>query len=293
MFDGFETRLVTGEGAEIFVRTRGTGAPLLLLHGYPQTGAMWAGIADALAQHFSVVVADLRGYGQSSAPASQGGVGYSKRVMAADMVAAMQALGHQRFNVAGHDRGARVAYRLALDSPERVDRLAVIDIVPTVAVWEAMDAKAAMKTYHWPFLAQPFPMPETLIAADPDAYLDHTIASWTASGTLDGFDLRALEAYRASFRQPIRTHAACEDYRAGWAIDCLLDTADRSAGRRIQAPTLALWGSSGIPATGSSPLDIWREWCVDVEGGPIKGGHFLVEEAPAEALAALLAFFSR
>lgn len=293
MFEGFESRHVEGAGADIFVRTRGTGAPMLLLHGYPETSAMWAGIADQLAQQFSLVIADLRGYGRSSAPDSREGEGYSKRVMASDMAAVMTALGHERFRVAGHDRGARVAYRLALDSPARVERLAVIDIVPTLEVWEAMDAAAAMKTYHWQFLAQPYPLPEHLIAADPDGYLDHTIASWTATGTLDAFDPAALAEYRASFRQPERTHAACEDYRAGWAIDRLLDAEDRAAGRRIQAPTLALWGTGGLPAAGPSPLEVWRKWCVSVQGHPIEGGHFLVEEAPAGTLAALLDFFGR
>lgn len=293
MFEGFEDRRIAGDGAEIFCRVGGSGAPLLLLHGYPQTGAMWAGIAAELARHFTVVVPDLRGYGRSSVPASRGGEAYSKRAMGADMVAVMAALGHDRFDVAGHDRGARVAYRLAFDHPGSVERLAVLDIVPTAEMWDAMDAAAAMQTYHWAFLAQPFPMPETLIAADPVAYLDHTLASWTKTKSLAAFSEAALAEYRAFYRQPERIHAVCEDYRAGWFIDRGLDAADRAAGRRIAAPTLVLWGSAGIPAAGRSPLDIWQAWCVTVEGRAAEGGHFIVEEARDETLSALLEFFRR
>lgn len=294
MFEGFETTTLAGDGADIFCRIGGKGPPLLLLHGYPQTGAMWAGIAPRLAEGFTVVVPDLRGYGRSSMPAGDAEHRtYSKRQMARDMVAIMGGLGHRRFHVAGHDRGARVAYRLAFDSPERVERLAVLDIVPVAEVWEGMDAKAAIKTYHWPFLAQPHPLPETLIAADPVYYLDHTIASWTKAKTLEAFDAAALAEYRGSFDRPEAIHAACEDYRAGATIDWQLDREDREAGRRIAAPTLALWGGAGFPGGGDDPLDVWRRWCEEVSGRAIDSGHFIVEEAADETLAALLEFFRK
>ncbi|WP_322184721.1 alpha/beta hydrolase [Fulvimarina sp. 2208YS6-2-32] len=292
MFDAFETRTIEVPGARIFVRVKGEGPPLLLLHGYPQTGAMWAGLAPRLAERFMVVVPDLRGYGRSSAPDNDAdNLAYSKRAMAADMIAVMNALGHDSFQVAGHDRGARVAYRMAFDHPDAVERLAVLDIVPVAEVWERMDAKAAMKTYHWTFLAQPAPMPETLIMADPVYYLDHTIASWTKAKDLSAFAPEALEDYRRSFERPGAVHAACNDYRAGATIDWALDRADRAAGNRIACPTLVLWGADGIPAAGEDPATIWSNWCVAVEGGPLEAGHFIVEEAPEETYRALASFF--
>ncbi len=296
LYPGFEARTVETDGAQIFLRTGGSGPPLLLVHGYPQTHVTWYKVAPALADHFTLVIPDLRGYGQSSVPASDPDhVAYSKRAMANDMVAVMAALGYERFHLAGHDRGARVSYRLALDHPERVEKLAVLDIVTTLDTWEAMDAKAAIKTYHWPFLAQPEPLPETLIAADPVYYLDHTLASWTKALSLDVFDPRALDHYRALFSQPERVHACCEDYRAGWTCDKAADETDRASGKRIVAPVLAIWGETGIPADvsggGPNPLDIWRNWADDVRGGSIDSGHFLAEENPEAAVKELLAFF--
>ncbi|RFC63558.1 alpha/beta hydrolase [Fulvimarina endophytica] len=292
MFEGFETRLIEGAGAEIFVRRKGEGPPLLLLHGYPQTGAMWAGLAPRLAECFEVIVPDLRGYGASSAPPNDPrNHAYSKRVMAEDMVAMMRTLGHERFQVAGHDRGGRVAYRMALDHPEVVERLAVLDIVPVAEVWERMNAKEALKTYHWPFLAQPEPIPETLIMADPVFYLDATMASWTKARDLSAFAPEALADYRASFRRRERVHAACCDYRAGATIDWELDRADRAAGRLIECPTLVLWGEDGIPSTGEDLLSIWSHWCERVEGEALVAGHFIVEENPGETWRALSTFF--
>ncbi|WP_182086185.1 alpha/beta hydrolase [Aureimonas sp. ME7] len=293
MFDGFETRVVAGEGAEIFCRIKGSGPPLLLLHGYPQTGAMWAGLAARLAEEFQVVVPDLRGYGQSSAPESKGGEAYAKRVMAADMVAVMKALGHERFALSGHDRGGRVAYRLAFDHPDVVERVALLDIVPTVEMWERMGAAEALSSYHWQFLAQPNPMPERLIGADPVFYLDHTLASWTANQSMAPFASEALAEYRRSFSRLPAVHGACEDYRAGATIDRRHDEEDRDAGRRIECPVLVLWGSKGTPASHGDVLDIWRRYASDVSGEEIEGGHFLVEEAPEETLAALKRFFAR
>ena len=290
-FAGFSTHdLALGE-ATIHARVGGSGPPLLLLHGYPQSHRMWARVAPTLAERFRVVVPDLRGYGLSSAPPSHKGERYSKRVMAKDAVALMAALGHSRFAVAGHDRGGRVAYRLALDHPEVVSKIAVLDIVPTAEMWAGMDAARAMQVYHWMFLAQPTPLPETLISAAPEVYLDHTLASWTASRSLASFTPEALAAYRAAFREPARVHAMCEDYRAGATLDRALDEADQAAGRKIAAPLLALWGGTGIPARGESPLEVWRRWAITVSGQAISGGHFLPEEAPQATTEALAAFF--
>jgi haloacetate dehalogenase len=292
LYLGFEARTVETDGARIFLRTGGKGPPLLLVHGYPQTHVIWHKVALALAEHFTLVIPDLRGYGQSSVPDSDPEhFAYSKRAMANDMVAVMAALGHERFDVAGHDRGGRVGYRLALDHPGCVDKLAVLDIVPTHTMWHDLTATSAMKTYHWMFLAQPEPFPETLIGARPMYYLDHTIASWTKTQSLDAFDPRALEHYRAFFSEPDRIHATCEDYRAGQTYDLAADEADVAAGKRIACPLLALWGAAGIPAGGLSPLDIWRNWADDVRGGAIDSGHFLAEENPEATAKDLLAFF--
>ncbi|WP_062228300.1 alpha/beta fold hydrolase [Aureimonas frigidaquae] len=291
MFEGFTAHSLQGDGAAIHARIGGDGPPLLLIHGYPQTGAMWNRVATRLAERFTVVVPDLRGYGQSDAPESKGGAAYSKRAMAADMRAVMQGLGHERFGVAGHDRGGRVAYRLALDHPDCVSALALLDILPTIEVWERMDAAEALKTYHWLFLAQPNPMPERLIGADPIFYLDTTLASWTRGITLSPFDSEALAEYRRSFVRPEHIHAACEDYRAGASVDREHDAQDRQAGRRIEAPTLVLWGEDGSPATAGDVLSVWRPWCASVEGTAIPSGHFLAEEAPDAVTSALGDFF--
>jgi haloacetate dehalogenase len=290
-FAGFAAQEFALGEATIFARIGGSGPPLLLLHGYPQSHRMWARVATLLADKFTLVAPDLRGYGASSAPESRDGERYTKRVMAKDVIAVMAALGHERFAVAGHDRGGRVAYRLALDHPDRVTKIAVLDIVPTGEMWAGMDAGRAMAVYHWMFLAQPAPLPETLIDAAPLAYLNHTLASWTGDKSLAPFAPEALDAYRAAFREPARVHAMCEDYRAGATIDRALDDSDRAAGRRIEAPLLALWGTKGIPAKGEAPLDVWRRWAHDVAGEGIESGHFLPEEAPDATAAALAKFF--
>lgn len=291
MFEGFEERRVEGEGAELLFRIKGAGSPLLLLHGFPQTGAMWAGLAARLAERFTVAVPDLRGYGRSSRPPSAQGRGYTKRAMAADMRAAMARLGFDAFAVGGHDRGGRVAYRLALDSPEVVTRIAVLDIVPTVEVWGAMDAAAAQSGYHWAFLARPEPLPERLVGADPVFYLNTTLASWTKGRDLAAFAPDALAEYRAAFAAPGAVHAACEDYRAGAGLDREHDETDRRAGRRIRAPLLALWGADGSPVGRMDMEAVWRRWADDVVGVEVPGGHFVAEEAPEETLAALVRFF--
>jgi len=297
LFAGFEARTFDTGEAEIFARIGGSGLPLLLLHGYPQCHVMWHRIAPALAECFTCVIADLRGYGASSVPASGSDhEPYSKRAMARDMVAVMVQLGFETFALAGHDRGGRVGYRLALDHPQRLSRLAVLDIVPTHAMWHDLTVNRAMRVYHWLFLAQPEPLPETLIGAAPDFYLDHTIGSWTKDRSLAAFDPAALDHYRRLFRDPARLHATCEDYRAGQTFDLAADEVDMAAGRRIACPVLALWGNAGIPGdtdgkgNETGPLTIWRKWADRVDGTAIDAGHFICEENPDATLAALLPF---
>jgi haloacetate dehalogenase len=261
----------------------------VLLHGYPQTHAMWHKLAPGLAKSFSLVIPDLRGYGLSAIPGdSPDHFSYSKRAMAQDVCDIMDALGHGQFSVCGHDRGGRVAYRLALDEPGRVSRLAMLDIVPTYDMWHRLTPGLALKTFHWTFLAQPFPWPEKIIRADPIGWLEDIIAAWNASGPV--FSGEALEHYRAFFSQDPRIHATCEDYRAGASYDLRADEEDRAAGRKIGCATLVLWGAAGIPGKSEAPLEIWRHWCTDVRGQAIDCGHFLAEEAPAETFAALLPF---
>lgn len=291
LFPGFATQHVETDAGRFFVRVGGHGAPLLLLHGYPQTHAEWHRVAPRLADRFTVVAMDLRGYGESFVPESHDGSGMSKRAMGGDAVAVMAKLGHGKFRLVGHDRGGRVAYRLAFDQPERLEKVAVIDIIPTASMFRDMGkAKSAMNKYHWLFLAQPEPFPETMIGASARFFLDHTLASWTANKDLSAFAPRALDHYRAAFANPARLHASCEDYRAGAMIDRLQDEDDLKAGRRINVPMLAIWGDSGIPASGISPLDVWREFARDVQGEQIKSGHFVPEENPDACAEALLKF---
>jgi haloacetate dehalogenase len=209
------------------------------------------------------------------------------------MIEIMEKLGHVRFRLAGHDRGGRVAYRLALDHPGRVERLATLDIVPTHAMWHGMDKNLAMKVWHWMFLAQPYPLPEMLIGKAPVEYLDWKMASWTKTKDLSAFDPRALAHYRAFFSDPSRIHATCEDYRAGQTSDLAADERDHAAGNKIACPMLALWGAAGIPSETAGPLKIWREWAANVEGKAIDSGHFLAEENPQATAAALVEFFTR
>lgn len=294
LFPGFERRTFTTRGAEIFARIGGSGAPLVLLHGYPQTHAMWHRMAPELAKHFTLVMLDLRGYGSSSVPAdAPDHFSYSKRAMAQDVCDVMDTLGHRRFLVCGHDRGGRVAYRLALDAQDRVERLAVLDIVPTFDMWHRLTPQLALKTFHWTFLAQPAPWPERMIGVDPLAWLEAKVGDWNGIGGVSVFTPEALAHYRAFFAQPERLHATCEDYRAGASYDLRADEADRAAGKKIGCPVLALWGKVGIPGKTDGPLAIWRTWCDNVEGRAINCGHFLAEEAPDETLAALLPFLNR
>lgn len=292
LFDGFEQRKIALADGEIFALIGGAGPALLLLHGYPQCHVMWHKVAPRLAEDFTLVIADLRGYGASMCPPNDPqNLAYSKRVMAQDMVEVMAALDFPQFMVAGHDRGGRVGYRMALDHPNIVSRLAVLDIIPTHVMWESMRAADAMKVYHWMFLAQPHPLPENLIEGAPRDYQDRTIASWTKNKDLSSIDPEALAAYNAFFEDPVHIHAACNDYRAGQTCDFEHDAADLAAGRKIDCPVLALWGDAGIPAEGASPLDIWRDWARDVSGHAIDSGHFVAEENPKAVSTALCGFF--
>jgi haloacetate dehalogenase len=291
LFPGFAERRIKTAGAEIYLRTGGCGPPLLLLHGYPQAHVCWHKVAGELARQATLVIADLRGYGASSAPPGDAEhATYSKRAMAQDCLAVMRALGHERFIAAGHDRGGRVAYRLALDHPEAVAALIPIDILPTAEVWRRITPERALGSYHWAFLAQPHPLPETLIGKDPVYYLEHTLKSWAGPRDLSPFSPEALAHYRALLRDPARVHAVCEDYRAGAGIDRRLDEADMAAGRKIGCPTLVIWGSDYLGRGNADPLDVWSAWCTNVTGRAVTSGHFLAEENPAGLLEVLVPF---
>ena len=291
MFEGFEHKRIRTSGAEISLVTGGRGAPLLLIHGYPQNHVIWHKVAPRLSERFTLVIPDLRGYGASSKPTTDDKhLTYSKRAMALDMVEVMKALGFDRFNVAGHDRGGRVTYRLALDHPGSVIRLATLDIIPTLEQFERVDRFGARAIYHWYFLAQRAPFPETLIGKDPDYFLDQSMRSWR--GADDAFTPEAMDAYRKAFRDPEVIHATCEDYRAGITCDCEFDAADRSAGRKITTPMLALWGARGRANRGEGILHIWKAWANDVRGEPLECGHFIPEEAPEALIEKFLGFFT-
>ena len=288
LFPGFESRRITGAGADLHAVIGGSGPPLLLLHGYPQTHAMWHRIAPRLAERFTVVCMDLRGYGDSDKPdGGERSINYSKRSMAANAAAAMRALGFTRFMLAGHDRGARVAHRLCLDHPHAVERVAVLDISPTRIMYGNTDKAFASAYYHWFFLIQPFDLPERLIGADPVYYLRKKIGGW--SGGLNLFDPRALAEYERCFRNPATIHASCEDYRAAAGVDLEHDAVDASA--RIACPLLALWGAKGVVNRLFDPIADWGSVATDVQGRALPTGHFLAEEAPEETLAELQGFF--
>jgi haloacetate dehalogenase len=292
MFDGFDTRELETERGTIHARVGGNGPPLLLLHGYPETHLMWHSCAPALAERFTVVATDLSGYGASLRPApAPDHAPHSKRALAVDQVQAMASLGHERFAVAGHDRGGRVAYRMTLDHPDRVSALAVLDIVPTAEVWARADDRLALVYWHWGFLAQPAPLPERLIAGDPDAYFEHHLRSLGLGREPDRYPGPVIAAYRAQLEDAGAVEAICEDYRAGAGIDRQLDEADR--GRQIECPVLVLWGTRGAlqPLYGDV-LAVWRAWARDVRGRGVEASHFLVEDRPDEVADELAAFFS-
>jgi len=293
--DDFTSAEVRTDETTIFVRWSGSGPPLLLLHGFPETHLMWRDVAPRLVRAFTVVCADLRGYGRSGCPDSSPDHGaYVKRAMARDLVVVMDQLGFRHFSVTGHDRGGRVAYRLALDHPDRVSRLAVLDILPTETVWERADERFALGYWPWLLLAQPEPLPERILETCADAIVDNALGEWGSPPAVFPPAIRA--AYVQALREPGHAHAICEEYRAAATIDREHDRADRAAGRRIVCPVLALWSASGPLASwyGAEvgPLALWRAWCEDVQGGAMAGGHFFPEEAPEATAQVLRRFFT-
>jgi haloacetate dehalogenase len=291
LYPGFASHWIDTSIGRMFARSGGEGSPLLLLHGYPQTNVMWHRVAPALARKHTLIIPDLPGYGWSVAPDSgKGHAPYDKRSMGKIMIEVMEKLGHVRFNLAGHDRGARVAYRLAFDHPGRLIKLATLDVIPTYEMWHRMDHTLAVKVWHWLSMAQKYPMPEMMISKNPVEYLDWKMASWTKANSLDAFDPRAMLHYRTFFSDPLRIHATCEDYRAGESTDLAHDEVDHGQKNKIKVPMLVLWGTKGIPDT-QGPLDIWRSWATQVTGKPVESGHFLPEENPDATATALLEFF--
>ena len=291
--DDFEAGEVDTGETTIFVCRAGSGAPVLLLHGFPQTHLMWREVAPALVRDVTVVCADLRGYGRSGCPASAPDhAPYAKRAMARDMVIVMERLGFRRFSVAGHDRGGRVAYRLALDHPDRVDRLAVLDVVPTETVWDRADARFALGFWPWSLLAQPEPLPERVLAAAAEAIVDSALDGWGSPPAVFPSQVRA--AYVQALRDTAHAHAICEEYRAAATLDREHDRTDRANGRRIVCPLLVLWSADGALGTwyrdAGGPMPLWRAWGDDVRGGPLEAGHFFPEEAPEQTTEALRRF---
>ncbi len=289
MLDTFEKTQIDAGGATIRLVKKGDRFPLLLLHGYPQTHLMWHKIAPRLAEEFTVVAPDLRGYGDSSKPEDgPDHSNYSKRAMAQDLVTVMDKLGYQEFFVVGHDRGARVAHRMALDHPQRVKRLAVLDIAPTYKMSMTTDKVLATAYYHWFFLIQPYDLPERLIGSQPEYYLRRCLASWSAD--LAAFVPEALAEYIRCFSNPATIHANCEDYRAAATIDLQHDEADLD--HKVTCPLLVLWSAQGFVGRRYDVLETWRERATNVRGKALPGGHFLPEEAPEETYEALHEFLA-
>ena len=289
MFNDFTTSAIETRGTTIHTLHGGSGPPLLLLHGYPQTHAMWHKTAPHLSEHFTVVAPDLRGYGDSGKPPSDSGHHtYSKRAMAQDQVEVMEALGFRSFHVAGHDRGGRVAHRMALDHPDKVEKLAVLDIVPTHKIFSTVNKEVATGYYHWFFLIQEGGLPETLIGHDPEYYLRAKLGHWSAG--MDGFTEEALAEYIRCFRDPATIHASCEDYRAAASIDLEHDESDMD--RKVACPMLVLWGDRGLMERNYDVLGTWCERASDVRGYKLGCGHFLAEELPDETLTHLMNFFA-
>jgi haloacetate dehalogenase len=290
LFPGFAPhRIPTPDGEHIHALVGGSGPPLLLLHGHPQTSAIWHKVAPALAQRFTLVLADLRGYGDSAKPAGDPAhLRYSKRTMAADMLAVMQHLGHVRFSVLAHDRGARVAHRLAADHPDAVLRMVLLDVAPTLAMYEKTTDAFARAYWHWFFLIQPAPLPERLIEADPAAYIRDVMGRRSAG--MAPFDGRALAEYTRCLALPGTAHGVCEDYRAAASIDLVHDRGDRDAGRPLAMPVMALWGAQGVVHQCFDPLAEWQRVARDVRGHALPCGHYIAEEAPDALLAAALPF---
>jgi haloacetate dehalogenase len=295
MFEDFAAVEVPTDGTTIFVRRGGAGPPLLLLHGFPQTHLMWRDIAPLLAKSFTIVCADLRGYGRSGCPPSAPDHSpYSKRAMARDALEVMEQLGFGRFAVAGHDRGGRVAFRLAMDHPDRIARLAVLDVLPGSTMWERADARLALAFWPWSFLAQPEPLPERLFSGDPAAVVDDALTQWDTPRS--AFSDAVRDAYVDALRDAAHVHAICEEYRAAASMDRQHDEADRKLGRKIACPLLALWSSKGglehWYGDAGGPLALWREWADHVTGHAVDGGHFFAEEKPREIARIFTDFFA-
>ena len=288
MFDGFAQAIFSVNGANINYKLGGKGPPLLLLHGFPQSHVHWHAVAPLLESDFSLVVPDLRGYGDSTGPGlDPEHLNYSKRTMGNDMVALMDKLGYEHFGVAGHDRGARVAYRLTLDYPQKVIRLASLDTIPTLDTWESMDMSVALDAFHWLFLAQPAPVPEKLMGGDPDFFIEHLLDRW--AGSTGALNQEAVSIYKEHFRKPSVLQAMAEDYRAGATIDLAHDKQDRESGKRIQCPVFVPYGEK---YTGDSLLDTWKLWASDISELRIDCGHFIAEEEPTICANALKSFFN-
>ncbi|TDW77831.1 alpha/beta fold hydrolase [Kribbella pratensis] len=293
VFDDFDEFTIETAGGRIFGVHAGTGPAVLLLHGMPQTHLMWRYVAPRLAGEFTVVATDLRGYGASGFPGADGAEGaggglhgHSMRSLAVDQVSVMRELGFPEFSVVGHDRGARCAYRMALDHPDTINALAVMDVIPTADAYARADRDFALGYWVWSFLAAPSPVPERLIAGDPDAFVDHLLDTW--SDNPRAFDPEARRIYREQFHDPGRVHAICEQYRAAATADIEHDEHDR--GRQLSIPVLVLWSSTGAVNTWYDPLEIWRSWATDVSGAAVPAGHFLPEEAPDTTLESLTPF---
>jgi len=294
MFDNFESCLIDSGETAIFIRRAGSGPPLLLLHGFPETHLMWHRVAPLLTADFTVICADLRGYGASGKPASsRDHAPYAKRAMARDMIGMMKKQGFSRFFLAGHDRGARAAYRLALDHPDSIDRLAVLDIIPTAEAYGRAGAQFMLAFWPWSLLVQPTPFPERLIASSPDAIVDNALSCWGSDAT--AFPAEIRNAYIDALRDPAAVHAICEEFRAASSLDIAHDETDREAGRRIECPLLVLWSAESALDTwyaeAGGPLGIWRNWARDVRGCALAGGHFFPEQNPVETADALHSFF--
>jgi haloacetate dehalogenase len=294
-FAGFEVRELETSRGTVHARVGGSGPPLLLLHGYPQSHLMWHAAAPLLAERHTVVAADLAGYGASFRPRpTDDHAAHGKRAMALDQVEAMAAAGFDRFAVGGHDRGGRVAYRMALDHPAAVERVAVLDIVPTGEVWGRADAGFARGYWHWAFLALPAPLPERLIGGDPDAFFDlHVRGGMGLGRERDRYPPDVLHAYRRILDDPGTVEAMCEDYRAGATVDVEHDDADRAAGNRIACPLLVLWAAAGgLPRFYGDVLGVWRPWAPDVRGRGVEASHFMAEDRPEEIAEELLRFLA-
>jgi haloacetate dehalogenase len=291
LFPGFSEHRISSRGIEIFARVGGAGPPLLLIHGYPETHAMWHLVAPTLARHFTVVAPDLRGYGRSDCASSDGNVrAYSKRTMALDLAELMTALGFERFSVMGHDRGAHVGFRLAIDAAERVERLVMLDVISTSDYFRLREEGLKFGVHHFSLLSQPAPLPEGLIIQNPADWVESRFRRGTLAKSPDVIHPVAMADYIDMLRQPDRVHATCEDYRSSGRVDLALSRADREAGVRIHCPVQVLWASDGSIAKLGDPLTVWEPWCTNLVGGVIESGHFIPEENPTALLEQTLPF---